>query len=59
MTVLFRVFEWNGGHQGETTTARKHGDEFKREAMRVARTGGSTRRQIANNLGIGFLALAK
>jgi transposase len=39
--------------------ARKHNDEFKREAVRIALTSGLTRRQVASDLGIGFSTLAK
>jgi transposase len=39
--------------------ARKHNDEFKREAVRIALTSGLTRRQVASDLGIGFSKLAK
>jgi len=30
-----------------------HSDEFKRDAVRIAQTGGLTRRQVASDLGIG------
>lgn len=39
--------------------ARKHNEEFKREAVRIALTSGLTRRQVASDLGIGFSTLAK
>lgn len=39
--------------------ARKHNDDFKREAVRIALTSGLTRRQVASDLGIGFSTLAK
>jgi len=39
--------------------ARKHNDEFRREAVRIALTSGLTRRQVAADLGIGFSTLAK
>ena len=36
-----------------------HSDEFKRDAVRIATTSGLTRRQVASDLGIGFLTLSK
>ena len=34
-------------------------DEFKRDAVRIARTSGLTRRQVAADLGIGHSTLGK
>jgi len=34
-------------------------DEFKAEAVRIALTRGLTRRQVANDLGVGFSTLSK
>ena len=34
-------------------------DEFKAEAIRIALTSGLSRRQVANDLGIGFSTLRK
>ncbi len=34
-------------------------DEFKAEAVRIALTSGLTRRQVANDLGVGFSTLSK
>lgn len=39
--------------------ARKHNEEFKREAVRIALTSGLTRRQVASDLGVGSSTLAK
>ena len=39
--------------------ARRHNDEFKREAVRIALTSGLTRKQVAADLGIGFSTLSK
>lgn len=39
--------------------ARKHSDEFKRDAVRIALTSGLTRRQVASDLGIGLSTLSK
>jgi transposase len=39
--------------------ARKHNEEFRREAVRIALTSGQTRRQVAADLGVGFSTLAK
>lgn len=39
--------------------ARKHSDEFRREAIRIALTSGLSRRQAASDLGIGFSTLNK
>ena len=36
-----------------------HGDEFKRDAVRIAQTSGLTRRQVASDLRIGHLTLGK
>jgi len=58
-TVLFRILEWNTSHQGETTMARRHSEEFRREAVRIALTSGLSRRQVASDLGIGFSTLSK
>jgi len=38
---------------------RKHSEEFRREAVRIALTSGLTRRQVAADLGIGFSTLSK
>ena len=38
---------------------QRHGTEFRREAVRLARTSGLTRKQIAADLGIGFSTLNK
>ena len=37
---------------------RKHSEEFRREAVRIALTSGLTRRQVAADLGIGFSTLS-
>jgi len=37
--------------------AQRHTEEFKREAVRLALTSGLPRRQIADDLGIGFSTL--
>ncbi len=39
--------------------AATHGDEFKREAVRIALTSGLTRRQVASDLGVGLSTLGK
>jgi len=39
--------------------APRHSEEFKREAVRLARTSGLTRRQISFDLGIGLSTLGK
>jgi transposase len=36
-----------------------HTEEFKREAVRLAKTSGLTRKQVAADLGIGLSTLAK
>ena len=38
---------------------RRHNEEFKREAVRMALTSGLTRGQVASVLGVGFSTLAK
>ena len=37
--------------------AATHGDEFKRDAVRIALTSGLTRRQVASDLGVGLSTL--
>ena len=39
--------------------ASTHGDEFKRDAIRVALTSCMTRRQVASDLGVGLSTLGK
>lgn len=39
--------------------AQKHSNEFRREAVRIALTSGLARRQVANDLNVGFSTLAK
>ena len=39
--------------------AATHGEEFKRDAVRIALTSGLTRRQVASDLGIGLSTLGK
>lgn len=39
--------------------AATHGDEFKRDAVRIALTSGLTRRQVASDLGVGLSTLGK
>ena len=39
--------------------ARRHTDEFRAEAVRIALTSGLTRKQVAADLGIGFSTLNK
>ena len=39
--------------------AATHGDEFKRDAVRIELTSGLTRRQVASDLGVGLSTLAK
>jgi transposase len=34
-------------------------DEFRKEAVRIALTSGLSRRQVADDLGVGFLTLNK
>jgi hypothetical protein len=36
--------------------ARRHSEEFRREAVRIALTSGLSRRQVASDLGIGFFS---
>lgn len=36
-----------------------HGEDFKREAVRLARHSGLTRKQVAADLGIGLSTLGK
>lgn len=36
-----------------------HGEDFKREAVRLARSSGLTRKQVAADLGIGLSTLGK
>ena len=38
--------------------AKKHTEEFKQEAIRIALTSGLTRKQVADDLGVGFSTLA-
>lgn len=37
--------------------APRHGKEFRAEAVRLALTSGLTRKQVAEDLGIGFSTL--
>jgi len=37
--------------------APRHGNEFSKEAIRLALTSGLTRQQVAEDLGIGFSTL--
>ena len=37
--------------------APRHGNEFRSEAVRLALTSGLTRKQVAEDLGIGFSTL--
>ncbi len=39
--------------------AHKHTGEFRAEAMRIALTSGLPRRQVAEDLGVGFSTLAR
>lgn len=39
--------------------ARRHTDEFRAEAVRIALTSGLTRKQVAADLGVGFSTLNK
>ncbi len=39
--------------------APRHGEEFKRDAVRIAQTSGLTMRQVASDLGIGLSTLGK
>ena len=39
--------------------AKKHTDEFRRDAVRIATTSGLTRPQIASDLGVGLSTLNK
>jgi len=39
--------------------AATHSDEFKRDAVRIALTGGLTRRQVASDPGVGLSTLGK
>lgn len=39
--------------------AKKHTEEFRQEAVRIALTSGLTRRQVASDLGVGFSTLAR
>ena len=36
-----------------------HSNAFKRDVVRIALTGGPTRRQVASDLGVGHSALGK
>jgi transposase len=38
---------------------QRYGEEFKREAVRLALTSGLTRKQISTDLGMGFSTLNK
>ena len=37
----------------------KRSDEFRQDAVRIARTSGLTRKQVAEDLGVGLLTLNK
>jgi transposase-like protein len=37
----------------------KHSEEFKQEAVRIALTGGLSRRRVASDLGVGLSTLSK
>lgn len=39
--------------------AKKHTEEFRQEAVRIALTSGLSRRQVAEDLSVGFSTLAK
>lgn len=39
--------------------APRHSDDFKRDAVRIARTSGLTMRQVASDLGIGLSRLSR
>ena len=39
--------------------AATHGDEFERDAVRIALTSGLTRRQVASDPGVGLSTLGK
>ena len=39
--------------------AQRHGTEFRKEAVRLALTSGLTRKQIADDLGMGLSTLNK
>ena len=38
---------------------KKHTEEFKREAVRIALSSGLSRRRVASDLGVGLSALGK
>jgi transposase len=38
---------------------KKHTEEFKQEAVRIALSSGLSRRRIASDLGVGFSTLSK
>jgi len=39
--------------------AKKHTEEFRAEVVRIALTSGLPRRQVAEDLGVGFSTLSK
>lgn len=39
--------------------AKKHTEAFRQEAVRIALTSGLSRKQVAEDLGVGFSTLAK
>ncbi|MGA9433885.1 MAG: transposase, partial [Roseobacter sp.] len=41
------------------TTGLKHTDEFRQDAERIALTSGLTRKQVADDLGVGMSTLNK
>lgn len=38
---------------------RRHTDEFRRDAVRIALTSGLTRKQVSSDLGVGMSTLSK
>jgi transposase len=43
----------------ETEELKKHTEDFKQEAVRIALTGGLSRRRVAADLGVGLSTLGK
>ena len=59
VTVLCRSFDHLLCSKGDEPSAQGRADEFRKEAVRIALTSGLSRRQVADDLGVGFSTLNK
>lgn len=56
---LLKTSGWPLLQQSRLTIGLKRKDEFRKDAVRIALTSGLTRRQVADDLGVGMSMLNK